>query len=100
MPAEQPLVDIRLWSGFTRRIMAVLLASGLLVGGLLTFVSIWKQKAQWDNLLSLRGKTLARSLGRAAFVPMVLEDTAALDVLTEGFKEELYVSYVALYTPQ
>lgn len=90
-------VNLGLWSGFTRRLMAVLLGAGLLVGGLLTGISIWKQKSQWKDFIRLRGNTLARSLGRAAFVPLLLEDTSALDTFTEGFSGEQYVSYVALY---
>src|SRR5262245_11010771 len=100
MASDQTILDIGLWSAFARKIMAVLVAAGLLVGGLLTSVSIWEQKNLVHDFLGLRGRTLARSLGRAAFVPLVLEDKAALDVLTEGFKGEIYVAYVALYSPQ
>ncbi len=97
MVPEQPLVDIRLWSQFSRRIMAVLVATGFLGGGLLTVASIWKQNAQGREALERRGLTLARSLGRASFVPLVLEDHRALEALAEGFSEEADVVYVGLH---
>jgi signal transduction histidine kinase len=100
MPLERPLVDIRLWSGFSRRIMAAFLGAGFLIGGILTAASTWNQKRQFEASLVLRGRALVRSMGRAAFVPLVLEDVAALDTLDEGFKEEPDVVYAAIYTAQ
>jgi signal transduction histidine kinase len=91
-------LDIRLWSRFSRGIMAVLVASGLLAGGLLTLASIAQQKNQWRDSLTLRGKTMVRAVGWAAFVPLGLEDEAALDMMVEGFMAESDVVYVAVYT--
>ncbi|MGQ0645800.1 MAG: ATP-binding protein [Elusimicrobiota bacterium] len=99
-PGLPAAMDIRLWSRFTQGIMAVLVASGLLVGGLLTWASIWSEKKEVERSLSLRGKALVRALGRAAFVPLVLEDAGALDPLVEGFMGEPDVVYAAIYTAQ
>ena len=77
---------------------AVLLGTGLLVGGCLLWSFIQKQNAQLFEAQHSRGRTLARSLGRAAFVPMVLEDMGRLDILADGFTDEPDVVYVSLYS--
>ena len=44
-----------------------------------------------------RGETLLRALGRSAFVPILLEDTIALEELMDGLLEEPDVVHVAVY---
>lgn len=89
-------MDIRPWSRFSRSILAVLMGAGTLVGVVLTSVSTYKQKAQSESALLLRGEALTRSMARTALVSMVLEDTAAMALLARGFLEEPDVVYADL----
>ena len=96
---DQPLIDIATWSRFTRQIMAVLLASGFLVGAAVTIVSIVNERAMLQESLGRRSRTLLRALVRAAFVPVILEDKEALETLLDGLMGEADLAYAALYAP-
>lgn len=93
---DEPLIDIRVWSRFTRRIMSVLIASALLIGGAVAGVSIVQQRDSLRENLRRRSQTLLRALARSAFVPTMLEDRAALDPLLEGFVGEIDVVYAGV----
>lgn len=97
-PVGQPLVDIHLWSSFTRNLLSVLLGSGLLIGGALSAVFIARQRASLTSALLLRVRTLSRSLARATFAPVLLEDRAALDMLLDGFSAEMDVIGISVYS--
>lgn len=92
-------MDIRPWSRFSRSILAVLMGAGTLVGVVLTLVSTYKQKAQSESALILRGEALTRSMARTVLVPMVLDDSAAMGLLAHGFLEEPDVVYADLLGP-
>src|SRR5581483_10508863 len=82
---ERSLLDLRIWNRFTLQSMAILLLSNLLIGSALIYLSDVQEGALLKSSLLKRTRSIALSIGRAARVPLLLEDKEALDALTKEF---------------
>lgn len=77
------------WIKFARRILLVLLGSVALVGAGLTLMATARVRDLIEESLERRGRTIANAVSSAAFVPVMLEDTAAAeDLAARSFRVE------------
>lgn len=76
------------WLDFTKRLLAVFVLSVSSVCALLTANSLFELRRVIESGLTWREHALARAAARACYVPVVLEDRAALDRLLASYDNE------------
>ncbi len=69
------------WVRFAQRILAVLVVAVMLLGVVLTYLATAQARDLLEDSLAKRGRSTGRAAARAAFVPLMLEDSEALAVV-------------------
>lgn len=79
--------DVVKWVGFARSLFALMLVSIVLLAGFSATLATRQASGLLHDSLDLQGRAIAASLARSAFVPMTLENRAALEKLLAGQSE-------------
>lgn len=83
---DQSRTDVLKWIGFARNLFLVLVVSVVTISGLAAFAASRQGRQLLESSLRAQGAAIAGAVGRAAFVPLSLEDDAALKRLLASYR--------------
>jgi signal transduction histidine kinase len=90
--------DLVKWVSFARRLVLLFFASLVVVAGLLAYISTYQARDLLEESLERQGRAVARAVARAAFVPLTLEDDAALESVASSFHVDANIGFVRIET--